>query len=153
MSENVSKIVVAEDDPEDRFFFQEAWEQLQAPVALEFVEDGVELTDFLWRRGAHRWRCDEPLPALIVTDLNMPRKDGREALAEIRANDQFGRIPVIVFTTSASAEDVRRSYDLGANCYVQKPETHHALTQLFETLYRFWFEFVTIPPVDSGNCG
>lgn len=109
-----------------------------------FLEDGEELTDYLFRRG--RWASvDAPRPELILLDLNMPRKDGREALAEIKADPDLRRIPVVVLTTSSSPEDVRRAYSLGANSYVTKPGSYEGLVAAVRALQTWWFGCVTLP--------
>jgi len=90
-----------------------------------------------------------PLPGLILLDLNMPRKDGREALKEIKANPQFRRIPIVVLTTSKAEEDILRSYDLGVNSYVTKPVTFKSLVELIKVLGQYWFEVVELPQ-DEG---
>jgi len=92
---------------------------------------------------------DLPLPGLILLDLNMPRKDGREALKEIKANPQFRRIPIVVLTTSKAEEDILRSYDLGVNSYVTKPVTFKSLVELIKVLGQYWFEVVELPQ-DEG---
>ena len=110
------------------------------------MEDGEELMDYLHRRGKYELLRTEPLPGLILLDLNMPRKDGREALKEIKANPNLRRIPIVVLTTSKAEEDIVRSYDLGVNSYVTKPVTFKSLVELIKVLGRYWFEVVELPP-------
>jgi CheY-like chemotaxis protein len=109
------------------------------------VEDGEELLDYLRRRGRYAPPAPAPVPGLVLLDLNMPRKDGREALAEIKADPELRKIPVVVFTTSKRDEDVQRSYCAGANSFVVKPVTFQGLVDLMATLKRYWLETVELP--------
>lgn len=102
--------------------------------------------DYLHRRGKYEKLRHDPLPGLILLDLNMPRKDGREALKEIKADPGLRRIPIVVLTTSKAEEDILRSYDLGVNSYVTKPVTFKSLVELIKVLGRYWFEVVELPP-------
>ncbi len=111
---------------------------------IRFVGDGEELLDYLKRRG--RWASEEaPRPGLILLDLNMPRKDGREALSEIKADPELRRIPVVVLTTSQAEEDVYRTYDLGASSFISKPVTFENLARIMRSLSEYWFEIVDLP--------
>ncbi|MDZ7261448.1 MAG: response regulator, partial [candidate division KSB1 bacterium] len=114
-------ILMAEDDPEDRLLVKDAWEESRVLNELRFVEDGEELMDYLYRRGPYAEPARAPRPGLILLDLNMPRKDGREALKEIKADPELRRIPIVVLTTSKAEEDILRTYDLGANSFITKP--------------------------------
>ncbi|MFN7142486.1 MAG: response regulator [Myxococcota bacterium] len=137
-------IVLAEDDPDDRLLTEHAFRASGNTLPLVFLEDGEELTDYLFRRG--RWVGeDAPRPELILLDLNMPRKDGREALAEIKADPELRRIPIVVLTTSSSPEDVRRAYALGANSYITKPGSYEGLMAALRALQAWWFGCVTLP--------
>lgn len=138
-------ILMAEDDPDDRFLAQEALEEARLVNELRFVHDGEALMDYLHRRGAYAEPGAAPRPGLILLDLNMPRKDGREALEEIKADSDLRRIPVVVLTTSKAEEDVVRSYDLGVNAYITKPVTFESLVQVMKALGKFWFEIVQLP--------
>ena len=111
-------IVMADDDADDRLLAKEALEDCGLATDLRFVEDGEQLLDYLYRRGKYIDPADSPSPGIILLDLNMPRKDGREVLREIKADPQMRRIPVVVFTTSQADEDICRTYDLGVNSYV-----------------------------------
>lgn len=124
------KILVADDDPDDRLLIKEAIEEAGSVNWIEFVNDGVELMEYLHRRGAYADRNDD-LPDIILLDLNMPRKDGREVLAEIRADPNLRHTPVAILTTSKAEDDVRNTYDTGASAYIVKPAT---FTQLVETM-------------------
>jgi len=138
-------ILMADDDPDDRLLTQQALEESRVLNDLYFVEDGEQLLDFLARRGQYADAAQAPRPGLILLDLNMPRKDGREALREIKADPDLRRIPVVVMTTSQAEEDVYRSYDLGANSFITKPVTFDRLVELMRTLGKYWIEFVELP--------
>jgi len=142
-------IVLADDDPDDRKLTQDAFAENRLVNVLHCVEDGEELMDYLHRRGKYENLGSEPLPGLILLDLNMPRKDGREALKEIKADANLRRIPIVVLTTSKAEEDILRSYDLGVNSYVTKPVTFKSLVELVKVLGRYWFEVVELPPEEG----
>jgi CheY-like chemotaxis protein len=142
-------IVLADDDPDDRKLTQDAFAENRLANQLHCVEDGEELMDYLHRRGKFEKLCNEPLPGLILLDLNMPRKDGREALKEIKADHNLRRIPIVVLTTSKAEEDIVRSYDLGVNSYVTKPVTFKSLVELIKVLGQYWFEVVELPPEEA----
>jgi CheY-like chemotaxis protein len=142
-------IVLADDDPDDRQLTTEAFTENRLANELHCVEDGEELMDYLHRRGQFERLQGESLPGLILLDLNMPRKDGREALKEIKADPDLRRIPIVVLTTSKAEEDIIRSYDLGVNSYVTKPVTFKSLVELVKVLGRYWFEMVELPPTDN----
>lgn len=141
-------ILMADDDPEDRILAREAFEECNFPHTLAFVRDGEELTDYLYRRGAYSNPASAPRPGLILLDLNMPRKDGREVLAEIKADPNLRRIPVVIISTSTAEEDILRTYDLGANSYITKPVTYEGLVVLIRTLGDYWLSTVELPPSD-----
>ena len=142
-------IVLADDDPDDRQLTEDAFSENRLANQLHCVEDGEELMDYLNRRGKYESLRNEPLPGLILLDLNMPRKDGREALKEIKASPNLRRIPIVVLTTSKAEEDIVRSYDLGVNSYVTKPVTFKSLVELVKVLGRYWFEVVELPPEET----
>jgi CheY-like chemotaxis protein len=142
-------IVLADDDPDDRQLTGDAFSENRLVNRLDCVEDGEELMDYLNRRGKYEALRNDPLPGLILLDLNMPRKDGREALKEIKADPHLRRIPIVVLTTSKAEEDIVRSYDLGVNSYVTKPVTFKSLVELVKVLGRYWFEVVELP-VEEG---
>ena len=122
-------ILLADDDPDDRKLTQDAFAENRLVNVLHCVEDGEELMEYLRRQGRYTDPKDAPLPGLILLDLNMPRKDGREALKEIKANPELRRIPIVVLTTSKAEEDILRTYDLGVNSYVTKPVTFKSLVR------------------------
>jgi CheY-like chemotaxis protein len=138
-------ILYADDDAEDRLLVKDAWAENRLANELHFVEDGEELMDYLRRRGKYANLSDLPLPGMILLDLNMPRKDGREALQEIKADPRLRSIPVVVLTTSKAEEDILRAYDLGVNSFILKPVTFQSLVDLTLTLSKYWFEVVELP--------
>ncbi len=138
-------ILYADDDAEDRMLVKDAWAENRLANELHFVEDGEELMDYLRRRGQYTHLTNQPLPGMILLDLNMPRKDGREALQEIKADPRLRSIPVVVLTTSKAEEDILRAYDLGVNSFILKPVTFQSLVDLTLTLSKYWFEVVELP--------
>lgn len=134
-------ILMAEDDEDDRVLTKDAFAESRVRNDLRFVEDGVELLRYLRREGEY---ADAPRPGVILLDLNMPRKDGREALQEIKADPQFRRIPIVVMTTSKAEEDILRSYDLGAASFISKPVTFEELVKVIGGFGRYWIEIVQL---------
>lgn len=148
MSSNTHRLILmAEDDADDRLLVKDALSECGLDHNLSFVEDGEDLMDYLLRRGKHSAPDDSPRPGLILLDLNMPRKDGREVLREIRAHPDLRRIPVIAFTTSRADTDISALYDLGANSFICKPIAFDALVNVMKTLSRYWFGIVELPRV------
>jgi len=139
-------ILCAEDDADYRLLTKRALRQSRLINDLRFVEDGRELLDYLHRRSKYADPATSPKPGLILLDLNMPRKDGREALREIKSDPELRNIPVVVLTTSNAEEDVVRSYDLGANSYIRKPVDMSGLIDVMSTLGHYWFEIVQLAP-------
>lgn len=137
------RLLMAEDDEEDRVLVRKAFGRARLANALDIVEDGVQLLEYLRNEEPY---CDKQRPDLILLDLNMPRKDGREALKEIKADPALHNIPVVVMTASSADEDIVRSYDLGVSSYIQKPVTFEKLVSVVEVLGRYWFEIVKLPP-------
>jgi len=138
-------ILMADDDADDRALTREAFEESRLANDLRFVEDGVELMDYLRRNGRYADPASSPRPGLILLDLNMPKKDGREALAELRADPALSSIRVVVMTTSKAEEDIARSYALSAASYVTKPVTFAGLLEVIQTLGKYWLEIVELP--------
>jgi CheY-like chemotaxis protein len=138
-------ILMADDDPEDRMLAMEALEEALLANDLRFVEDGEELMDYLKRRGRYTDPEDSPRPGMVLLDLNMPRKDGREALEEIKADPELKTLPVVILTTSEADEDILRTYDLGASSYITKPVTFDGLVKIMLALKTYWFEIVELP--------
>jgi len=143
-------ILIAEDDADDRLLAQEALEESHLMNDVFFVEDGEELLDYLRRQGKYAEQ-KVPRPGIILLDLNMPRKDGREALTEIKKDADLRRIPVVVMTTSKDEEDILRSYDLGVNSFIIKPVTFEGLVEVMRTLGHYWFEIVELPSVTTQS--
>ena len=137
-------ILIADDDPEDRMLAAEALKESRLANDIRFVEDGEELLDYLMYRGKWTDPDDAPRPGVILLDLNMPRKDGREALREIKENSELRRIPIVVLTTSKAEVDIYRSYDLGVNSFIVKPVTFDSLVEMMVVLGKYWFEIVEI---------
>lgn len=143
-------ILMADDDADDRLLTERALAQSRVVNNLRFVEDGEELMDYLRRCGKYAAPGAAPRPDLILLDLNMPRKDGREALKEIKQDPLLRCLPVIVLTTSKAEEDISRSYNLGANSYIAKPVTFERLVELMKTLGTYWVEFVELPKYEES---
>lgn len=138
-------ILMADDDDDDRLLTQDALAESRVLNELHFVEDGVELLEYLERTGKFEDKTLSPRPGLILLDLNMPRMDGREALQAIKANPNLKGIPVVILTTSKQEEDMVKGYDLGAASYITKPVTFDGLVELMKTLGKYWVEFVELP--------
>jgi CheY-like chemotaxis protein len=148
-----SKIVIlmADDDEDDRLLAEEAFKESRIRNDLRFVGDGEELMDYLYKRGDYEKPGKAPRPGLILLDLNMPKKDGREALEEIKAHESFRHIPVVILTTSRDEADVLRSYNVGANSFIVKPVTFESLVEVIRLIGRYWFEIVELPLTDDGE--
>jgi CheY-like chemotaxis protein len=138
-------ILLADDDEDDRLLAKDALTESRLANDLHVVEDGEELMDYLYRRGRYAAPEDSPRPGLILLDLNMPKKDGREALKEIKADVSLRQIPVVVLTTSQAEEDIYRTYDLGANSFITKPVLFESLVKVMKDLGTYWFEIVELP--------
>jgi CheY-like chemotaxis protein len=139
------QILMADDDEDDRRAVAKAWKTSRAANPIEFVNDGEELMDYLNRRGQFSGLAAGSRPGLILLDLNMPKKDGREALKEIKADPELRQIPIIVLTTSKAEEDIYRTYDLGANSFITKPVTFTSLVELVQVIGNYWIEIVELP--------
>lgn len=138
-------ILMADDDDDDYLLTQKALKQSKLLNTLCRVRDGEELMEYLYREGKFK---DDPTcsrPGVILLDLNMPKKDGREALKEIKSDPELRDIPVVVFTTSKAEEDIYKSYQLGVNSFITKPVTFDGLIRVMQTLGRYWFEIVELP--------
>lgn len=142
-------ILMAEDDPDDRELTTSAMKQAHLLNEIFSVGDGEELLDYLHHRGNFAKPAASPRPGLILLDLNMPRKDGREALAEIKADANLRCIPVVVLTTSKAEEDILRTYDLGVSGYITKPVDLPALVNIMKILGSYWFEIVELPACED----
>jgi CheY-like chemotaxis protein len=141
-------ILMADDDEDDRELTRDALQNTKLAEGMEFVMDGQDLIDYLRGEGRHAKSGKgkpRPRPGIILLDLNMPRKDGREALAEIKSDAELREIPVIVLTTSTDEADIQRTYELGANSFISKPVTHTGLIDVMKNLSRYWFDVVELP--------
>jgi CheY-like chemotaxis protein len=136
-------ILMAEDNSTDVMLTKEALAHAKVLNSLHVVDDGEEALDFLYRRGKH---AKAPHPDLILLDLNMPRKNGQEVLAEIKRDNKLKHIPVVILTTSKADEDVVKAYGLYANCYVIKPVDFDVFAEVVRSIQQFWFSVVTLPP-------
>jgi CheY-like chemotaxis protein len=145
-------ILMADDDEEDCELTRDALQDARLANEMRFVYDGQELIDYLRREGPYADPAlDAPRPGIILLDLNMPKKDGREALAEIKADESLRRIPIVVLTTSKDEEDVLRTYDLGVNSFITKPVTFAGLVEVMRTWTQYWLEIVALPGEDEAN--
>lgn len=140
-------ILIADDDAEDRMMLQEALDESRLKNQVQFVENGEELMDYLYNRDKFSDKVSFPTPGLILLDLNMPKKDGREALKEIKADELLKLIPVVVLTTSKAEEDILRTYDMGVSSFITKPVTFASLVDVTKTLSKYWFEIVELPKI------
>lgn len=138
-------VLYADDDPEDRMLAQDAFEDSQIDGQLRFVEDGEELLAYLHRRAPFSDEEQNPLPRFILLDLNMPRKDGREVLREIKTHEKLRHIPVIILTTSRAEEDIANAYGLGSNSFITKPVTYEQLVEVMRQLGSYWLDTVELP--------
>jgi CheY-like chemotaxis protein len=139
-------ILLADDDEDDRELTRDALQDAHLTNDMRYVGDGEELMDYLRREGPYADpEVDAPRPVIILLDLNMPKKDGREALAEIKADERLRSIPVVVLTTSKDEEDIFRTYDLGVSSFITKPVTFAGLVEAMRAWTRYWFELVELP--------
>ena len=142
---NSITILMADDDPDDRALTAEALKEARLINDIRFVENGEELLDYLRAKGKFAPPAAAPRPGLILLDLNMPRKDGRTVLKELKQDADLNSIPVVVLTSSKDDEDIYRSYDLGVSSYVVKPVTFEALADTLQMLKKYWFQIVEVP--------
>jgi CheY-like chemotaxis protein len=149
--ENAITILYADDDADDCAFLQEALAANGFTNELRCVEDGEELMDYLHRRGRFAEPGAAPRPNLILLDLNMPRKDGREALEQIKSDPTLRRIPTVVLSTSRAQEDIFRTYDLGGNSFITKPDTFESMVSMVRSLGKYWLTIVELPNGISRN--
>ncbi|MBD2774487.1 response regulator [Iningainema tapete] len=138
-------ILMADDDEDDCMLAREALTESRLANKLHIVNDGEELMDYLYQRGRYAENRDAPRPSLILLDLNMPKKDGREALKEIKADPILRQIPVVILTTSKAEEDIDYTYNLGANSFIIKPVTFAGLVEVMKAIGKYWFEIVELP--------
>jgi len=138
-------ILMADDDADDRQMAKEAFAESKLTNDLRFVEDGVELMDYLQRRGKFTDPSTSPFPGLILLDLNMPRKDGWEALREIKADPELRMLRVVILTTSKAEQDILRGYGLSVASFITKPVTFSGLLDVVKVLGKYWLEIVELP--------
>lgn len=139
-------VIIAEDDPDDRLLIKDALhEACQQTVEVFFVQDGAEMLDYLHHRGKYKEPGAAPYPELVLLDLNMPKKGGLEVLEEIKQDETLRAIPVVVLTTSRAPEHIAKSYELGGNGFITKPNSYTELVQMMENLNRYWFGTVELP--------
>lgn len=142
-------ILTAEDDPDDCLLVEEAFQESGQENRLFFVEDGITLLDYLRRQGNYSIPETAPRPDLILLDLNMPRMDGRESLAEIKADPDLRFIPIVVLTTSSAEEDVLRTYDLGCAGFITKPGSYQGMLDMVKALNEYWLDIVELVKNDQ----
>ncbi|BAY10421.1 response regulator [Calothrix sp. NIES-2098] len=137
------EVLLVEDNPGDALLTRIALEDSKIAVHLNVVEDGVEAMAFLRKQDKY---AKVPHPDIVLLDLNLPKKDGREVLAEIKSDDTLKRIPVVVLTTSQAEEDILKAYNLAANCYITKPVDFDQFVKIIRSIENFWFAIVKLPP-------
>jgi CheY-like chemotaxis protein len=140
------RIIVADDDSDDRMMIKDAFDESKLGNPIDFVEDGVQLLEYLRREGPYAHLAGQPYPGFILLDLNMPRKDGRTVLKEIKSDPVLHRIPVIILTTSKAEEDIIKTYNLGVNSFICKPVSFDKLVDIVKTVGHYWIEIVALPP-------
>lgn len=145
MKQKQFTILVADDDEEDRMLTEDAMQETDFNCQLQFVIDGEQAMQYLKNEGDFKNKTKFPPPRLILLDLNMPKKDGREVLAELKQHPVLKSIPVVVLTTSNAPEDIEQMYDLGVNSYITKPVSFDGMIKAMQSLKQFWFEVVTLP--------
>lgn len=140
------RIVVADDDADDRMMIKDAFEESKLGNPVDFVEDGVQLMEYLRREGQYSNLAGQPYPGFILLDLNMPRKDGRTVLKEIKESSELHRVPIVILTTSKAEEDIIKTYNLGVNSFICKPVSFEKLVDIVRTVGHYWIEIVALPP-------
>ncbi len=142
-------ILLADDDEDDCFLVKEAFEESHISNNLQIVNDGEELLRYLYHKGDFSDSSKYPKPDLILLDLNMPRIDGKQALAEIKSDELLRKIPVVILTTSEAEEDIVKTYDLGVNSFITKPISFEGLVEVIKTLGKYWFQIVKLPKLKT----
>jgi chemotaxis family two-component system response regulator Rcp1 len=145
---NTIDILVVEDNAGDARLIKEVLNDNKIYNSMYIARDGVEALDFLFKRGQH---ADSPRPDLIILDLNLPKKDGREVLAEIKSDPALRLIPIVIMTISQAEEDILKSYNLHANCFITKPIDLGQFIKVVKSIEDFWFSIVKLPPKDDGG--
>lgn len=137
-----AEVLLVDDNPADIDLTRDILSKCKLQFHVSAVNDGVEAISFLHHLGTYE---DAPAPDLMVLDLNLPRKDGRAVLQELKSDPQLSKIPIVVFTTSQASSDIARSYELGANCYLRKPGNLHDFTEVVKSMAEFWLGFASLP--------
>jgi len=145
MNKRPLNIMVAENDEDDRALVKFAFDECKLPNSVHFVEDGEQLLDYLNHRGLYQDTVNSARPDLILLDLDMPRINGHEALKEIKGDPKLRSIPVVIFTTSKSTQDINSTYNMGANSFIVKPVTYDGLIQVMNVLAEYWSEVTELP--------
>jgi len=147
MSDKVApiRIHMCDDDPDDQLLVSDALEEVRLGNPIDFTNNGKELFEYLNREGKYSHLVDQPLPGLILLDLNMPIMDGREVLAKIKQHEKFRSIPIIVLTTSKAETDIARTYDMGVNSFIMKPVSFESLVDMIKSVTDYWFHLVSLP--------
>lgn len=146
MEANRVPVLLAEDDPDDQYLISEAIDENRLNVRLYVVSDGEELLDYLNRRGKYEDSEKWPMPSLILLDLNMPRKDGREALREIKTDPALQHIPIVALTTSRAEQDVALTYQSGVSGFITKPVSFSGLREVMKSIGMYWLDTTRLPP-------
>ena len=146
-------ILMADDDDDDYLVTRNAFQELPSPNRFFRVDNGEELMDYLFRRGQYSNSKNFPIPDIILLDVNMPKKNGHEALKEIRAHPDLQMIPVVILSVSHDKEVIGRSYRLGANSFIKKPISYDQLMVIVKALSHYWFDIVTLPATNSIRKG
>lgn len=141
----IIEILIADDDAEDRMLIMDALKESRLKNKVQYVENGEELLQYLHNKGEYSDKKKYPMPGIILLDLNMPKKDGRESLKEIKADKKLRSIPIIILTTSKAEEDIIKTYDLGVSSFITKPVSFSAMVEVMNTLKKYWFEIVELP--------
>ena len=147
MNENLKpiRIHMCDDDPDDQLLVSDAMEEARLGNDIDFTNNGKELLQYLNREGQFSHLVDQPLPGLILLDLNMPVMDGREVLGKIKQHEKFRSIPIIVLTTSKAEADIARTYDMGVNSFIMKPVSFDSLVDMVKSVTDYWFHLVSLP--------
>ena len=143
--EKLPSIHMCDDDPDDQLLVADALEEAEITIPIDFTNNGLELLQYLSREGKFSHLQGQPLPGLILLDLNMPIKDGREVLNKLKQNEKFKSIPVVVLTTSKAEQDIAKSYDMGVNSFIVKPVSFDRLVELIKSTADYWFKVVSLP--------
>lgn len=143
-TKNINLIVVADDDSDDRMLIMEAFEENNLNCPLCFVEDGLELLDLLFQKGKYAGAEGSNLPDLIILDINMPKKNGKDALIEIRNNPKTKHIPILMFSTSNAVDEIAHTYRLGANSFIIKPSSYSGFVEVTKNIQSYWVDTVSV---------